>query len=163
VANATTLINHQLTINVKKGNSANPIVTHNGVEVLQCLCGHNIWLIEHCTPKLNNCCLMLQKDTEHYYKSKIIFKQIDHGILARYYVGYWSTAKVISIELYKFWSPHDDFMRCVGRTNKKYALDRLALITLWLVQEGTNFTRIEMLALEEVRFFVFEEAKMSPR
>ncbi len=48
VANATTPINQQLIIDVGKASGANLIVTHNGVEVLQCLCGDNIWLIEHC-------------------------------------------------------------------------------------------------------------------
>jgi hypothetical protein len=43
-------------------------------------------------------------------------------------------------------------MRYVGRTSKKYALDRLTLPSLWLMQKGTNLTQIEVLDLEEARF-----------
>jgi hypothetical protein len=46
---------------------------------------------------------MLQKDIKHYCKAKIISKQIDHGIFALCYVGYWFTTKGLSIELHKFW------------------------------------------------------------
>jgi hypothetical protein len=28
-----------------------PIVTHNGVEVLECLCGIGLWQIKRCPPK----------------------------------------------------------------------------------------------------------------
>jgi hypothetical protein len=45
----------------------------------------------------------------------------------------------------------------VGRTNKKYALDRPTLLTLWHVQEGTNFIQIEMLTLKEVGFLFLEK------
>jgi hypothetical protein len=43
-------------------------------------------------------------------------------------------------------------MRCVGGTSRKYAFDRPTLPSLWLVQEGTNLTQIEVLTLEEVGF-----------
>jgi len=45
-------------------------------------------------------------------------------------------------------------MCCVGGTNKKYALDRLALPSLWHVQAGINFIQIEVVALEEVGFLL---------
>jgi hypothetical protein len=48
-------------------------------------------------------------------------------------------------------------MRCVGGTSKKYALDRPTLPSLWLVQEGTNLTQIEVVALEEVSFLLLEK------
>jgi hypothetical protein len=47
----------------------------------------------------------------------------------------------------------------VGRTSKKYALDKLALPSLWHVQARTNFTQIEVVALEEAGFLLSEKPK----
>jgi hypothetical protein len=44
----------------------------------------------------------------------------------------------------------------------KYALNRLALLSLQLVQAMTNLTQIEVVALGEASFFTFGEAKMFP-
>jgi hypothetical protein len=41
----------------------------------------------------------------------------------------------------------------------KYALDRPTLLSLWLVQEGTNFTQIEVVALKEVGFLLSEKPR----
>jgi hypothetical protein len=77
---------------------------------------------------------MLQKNIKHSCKAKIISKQINRGILTLCYVGYWAVAKGVSIEQHKFWFCHDDLMCCVGGTNKKlYALNKLALPSLWHV------------------------------
>ncbi len=112
-------INQQSTVDVVEGNDINHVVTHNGVEVFECFYGDDIWQIEHCPPKSNNCCSMLQKDIKHYSKAKIISKQIDHDIPTPCYVGYWFATKVISIELHEFWFFHDDLMCCVGKISKK--------------------------------------------
>jgi hypothetical protein len=46
------------------------ILIHNGEEVLECLCGDNVWHIEQCNPKFNAQCSTLKKDTKHYCKAK---------------------------------------------------------------------------------------------
>jgi len=43
VANAMIIINQQLVVDVGEGSGTNLVVTHNGVEVLECLCGDDIW------------------------------------------------------------------------------------------------------------------------
>jgi hypothetical protein len=63
------------------------------------------------------------------------------------YVGDWFTTKGASIDLHKFWFCHDDLNCCVGGTNRKYALDRPTLLSLWHVQARTYFTQIEVVAL----------------
>jgi len=88
MANVTALIIQLSVVDVAETSSHVFVITHNGAEVLECLCGDNIWQIECYPPKLNTRCLVLQKDTEHYCKAKIISKQIDHGILVMCYVGY---------------------------------------------------------------------------
>jgi hypothetical protein len=50
-------------------------------------------------------------------------------------------------------------MHCVGRTSRKYALDRPALLSLWLVLEGTNLIQIEVVALEEYGFLFLEKLR----
>jgi hypothetical protein len=59
----------------------------------------------------------------------------------------------------KFWFFHDDLLRCVGTISRKYALDRPVLPSLWHVQARTNVTQIEVMALEEASFLLFENPK----
>jgi hypothetical protein len=51
------------------------MLIHNSEDVLECFCGDDVWCIEGCPPKLNVQCSVLQKDTNHYYKAKIISKR----------------------------------------------------------------------------------------
>jgi hypothetical protein len=85
VANASILINQSLAMDV--GETSSHVFVVHCVEVVGCLCGESIWQIECCPSKFNIQCSALQKDTKHYYKIKIISKQIDCGILAPCYVG----------------------------------------------------------------------------
>ncbi len=64
------------------------------------------------------------------------------------------TAQGVSIELHKFWFCHDDLMHCVGRTSRKYALNRPTLPSLWPVQKRIDLTQIEVVALEESSFLL---------
>jgi hypothetical protein len=75
-------------MDVRETNHPILVITHNGVEVFECLFGDVTWRIEHCPSKLNTLCSTLQKDIKHYCKAKIISKQTDHGIPAPCYVGY---------------------------------------------------------------------------
>jgi len=40
---ATTPINQSLVMGVGETSGFDPIITHNGVEVFECLCGDDIW------------------------------------------------------------------------------------------------------------------------
>jgi hypothetical protein len=48
VANATIAINELLVVDMGETTGPDPIITHNGVEVLECLCGDDIWQIKCC-------------------------------------------------------------------------------------------------------------------
>jgi hypothetical protein len=48
VANATIAINQLLVVDMGETTCPDPIITQNGVEVLECLCGDDIWQIECC-------------------------------------------------------------------------------------------------------------------
>jgi hypothetical protein len=58
--------------------------------------------------------LASQKDTKHYCKAIIILRGTKWGILALCYVGNWSVARGVTIELHKLWFCHDDQSCCVG-------------------------------------------------
>jgi hypothetical protein len=47
----------------------------------------------------------------------------------------------------------------VGKISKKYALNMLALLSLWHVQAGTNLIQIELVALKEVGFLLSKKPK----
>jgi hypothetical protein len=47
----------------------------------------------------------------------------------------------------------------VGGINKKYVLNKLALLSLWHVQVGIDFTQIEVVALEEANFLLLEKQR----
>jgi hypothetical protein len=63
-------------------------------------------------------------------------------------------AKGASIEPNKFCFCHDDLNKCVGRTSKKYALDKPTLPSLWPMQARTNFT-----TLQEAGFLLSKKPK----
>ncbi len=75
-------------MDVGETNGLDLVITHNGVEIIEYLCGDGIWWIERCPPKSSSDYLMLQKNIKYYCKAIIISKQIDCGILAPCYVGY---------------------------------------------------------------------------
>ncbi len=41
---------------------------------------------------------------------------------------------------------------CVGGTTQKYAVARPLVLTIWLIQEGTNLIQKKVITLEEVGF-----------
>jgi hypothetical protein len=45
----------------------------------------------------------------------------------------------------------------VRGTSRKYALDMLVLLSLWLVKAGIDFTQIEAMALKEANFLFLEK------
>ncbi len=152
-------INQSSIVDVGETNGPDPIITHNGAEVFECLYGDDIWRIESYPMKLNSLCSMLQKDNKHYYKVRIISKETNHGIHALCYVGHWFAAKGVLNELHKFWFCHDDLLCCVGGTSRKYAFNRPTLPSLWPMQLGKNLTQIEVVALEEVGSLLLEKPR----
>jgi hypothetical protein len=92
--------------------------------------------------------------SQHHFKTNI-----SCDIPTPFCVGYWFAAKGVSIELHKFWFCHDDLLRCVGRTSRKYAFNRPILPSSWLVQARRNLTQIEVVALEEVNFLLSKKPK----
>jgi len=45
----------------------------------------------------------------------------------------------------------------VRGTSRKYALDMLVLLSLWLVKAGIDFTQIEAMTLKEANFLFLEK------
>ena len=53
---------------------------------------------------------------------------------------------------YEFWYCYEDIKRCVNGKKKKYMLDWHVVPNTWPVKIGTNISRQEVLALEDVGF-----------
>ncbi len=85
MANARVTIIKLLVVDVAEISSHVLVIAHNG-QVFE-LWGQHLtnWMLP---PKSNIHCLVLQKDIEHYCKTKIISKQINRGIIVLCYVGY---------------------------------------------------------------------------
>jgi hypothetical protein len=52
---------------------------------------------------------------------------------------------------------------CVGNIERKYAIRRLIVLSLWHVQKQTDLTQDEVTTLEEVGFFLSKKPKCHPK
>ena len=75
-----------------------------------------------------------------------------HGTPAPTYKGLMKEFLSPNNVEYEFWLCHDDIKRCVNDNKKKYMLDWPIVSNTWLVKIGTNLSREQVLALENVRF-----------
>ena len=75
-----------------------------------------------------------------------------YGILAPIYKGFMKEFRSLNNVEYEFLFCPDDIKRCVSGSKKKYVLDWPIIPNTWLVNIGTNLSRKEILALEDVEF-----------
>ena len=64
---------------------------------------------------------------------------------------------------YEFWFCPDDIKHCVRDSKKKYVLDWPIVPNTLHVKIGTNISRQEVLALEDVGFQLQQREVLSPR
>jgi hypothetical protein len=107
-------------------------------------------------------CLVLQKDTNHYCKAKIISKRTNCGIHPPCYVGNWNVVKCATIELHKFWFHHDDQNCYFKGVKRKYAINMSIVPTIWVVQKGINLIQDEVTTFEKTDFLdPFQKVEVS--
>jgi hypothetical protein len=63
---------------------------------------------------------------------------------------------------YEFWFYPDDIKGCVSGSKKKYVLDWPIVPNTWSVKIGTNLSREEVLALEDVGFLITAKGVIVP-
>jgi hypothetical protein len=92
----------------------------------------------------------------------IIAKRTVYGIPSPYYDGLWSNLKRSIPIHHKFWFCVNDLTHYVGRTRRKYHVNRPLLPSTWPMQVGTDLTQFEVIALKEARFVLCEVRKCAP-
>jgi hypothetical protein len=115
-----------------------------------------VWKIERCPPSSNTHCFTIQKDLMKHCNAQIITIR---GIPNPCYNGLWFDLKGFALICHKFWFCANDLTHYVGRTGKKYYVNRPLVPSTWLVQIGTNLIQFEVIALEEARFILCEACK----
>jgi hypothetical protein len=73
VVNAIVPINQSLVVDKGEISSPDPVITHNGAKILECLCGDDIWRIECYPLKSSSHWSTLQKKIKHFYKQIMVF------------------------------------------------------------------------------------------
>ncbi len=86
-----------------------------------------------------------------------------HGIPSPCYDGLWYDLKGSAPIRHKFWFCADDLTHCVGRTIRKYYVDRPLVPSTWLVQVRTDLIQFAVTALEEAWFVLCEAHKCAPQ
>ncbi len=95
-----------------------------------------------CTPKNHG--IQMQSKDQHLQ----ISKWNSYSMLFKF-LG-WISHRIIWA--HKHWFCPDDLSCYVGGTTQKFAVSRLAVPTIWPIQEGTNLTQKGATTLKEVGF-----------
>jgi hypothetical protein len=82
----------------------------------------------------------------------IIRKSISISVPAPIYCGLSFQFLGIPLKLHKFWFCANYMNHGMGGMNHRYAMDKIVIPLIWLVQEGTNLSHNEVKALEETCF-----------
>ena len=91
-------------------------------------------------------------DTTSHYMDYVQCRSQDWETLAPTYKGLMKEFRSPNNVECEFWFCPDDVKRCVSGSLKKYVLDWPIVPNMWPVKIGTNLSREEVLALENVRF-----------
>jgi hypothetical protein len=85
----------------------------------------------------------LQKSTKHSCVVRLIANLTSIGVLTPTYSRLSSQFLNAPLKLHKFLFCANDMNHCVGGTKCKYALDRLAISKIWLIQVKTISPKIK--------------------
>jgi hypothetical protein len=85
-------------------------------------------------------------------KANINFYKSISGIRVPCYLGFWVQYHNKSLEHHKHWFCPHDLSHCISGTTQKFAIVRLAIPTIWPIQESTSLTQKEVTTLKEAWF-----------
>jgi hypothetical protein len=118
--------------------------------VLETNCLASKWHIARLPPNSVKQCWALHAITWTMYNAKVRTRK--HDTLSPTYKGLRNEFRFPNNVEYEFWFCPDDIKRCVSGSKKKYVLDWPIVPNTWPVKIGTNLSRKEVLALEDVGF-----------
>jgi hypothetical protein len=139
------------------------VLIFQGLKVQNHVCRDGVWIIERCPPSLNTHYFAIQRDLMKHCDIKIVAKKTVHDIFGPCYNGFWFDLKGSAPIRHKFWFCADDLTHYIGRTRRKYCVNRPLVLSTWPVQVRTDLTQFEMTTLEEVKKILCEEHKCVPR
>jgi hypothetical protein len=90
-----------------------------------------VWKIERCRPSSNIRCFTIQRNLMKHYNAIIITKIAICGIPSPCYNGLWFNLKRFTPICHKFWFCANVLTHCVGRTGRKYHVDRPFVPSMW--------------------------------
>jgi hypothetical protein len=140
--------------------SAEHGVAHT-TSVLETDCSSFHWHIARLPTNFAKRCWAMQANTGTLYNAKIGTGK--HGTPTLMYKGLKKKYRSTNNVEYKFWFCLDDIKRCVSGNKKKYVLDWPVVPIIWPVKIGTNLSRQEVLALEDVGFQLQQREALSFR
>ncbi len=121
-----------------------PLVFQNGLELKDNICVNCQWHTERCPPNFVLQCFTLQKTIRFKCKARInLYKSVSETPAPRY-SSLWVEYCSGTLEHYKHWFCPNDLTCCVGGTTRKFAIVRLAILTIWPIQEDINLTQKEV-------------------
>ncbi len=120
---------------------------------------NGVWRTKRCPPSSNSRCFTIQKDFMKHCNAQIITRRTIRGIPNPCYNGLSFDLKGFAPIYHKFWFCANDLTHYLGRTRKKYCVNRPLVPSTWLVQIDTNLTQFEVIALEEAIFILCEACK----
>jgi hypothetical protein len=139
------------------------VLTFQGLKVQERMCRDGVWRIERCPPSSNTHCSAIQIVSMKHCNTKIIARKIVHGIHIPCYDGLWSYLKGFAPIHHKFWFCAYDLTCYVGRTGRKYCVDRPFVPSTWPMRVRTDLTQFEVTTLKEVGFVLCEVWKCALR
>ncbi len=94
--------------------------------------------------------------------TRIITKPISIGVPTHIYIGLSFGFLGIPLKFHKFWLCADDINHGVGGMNHRYAMDKVVIPLIWLVQKRTSFSHNEVKALEGTCFVFNKQQPILP-
>jgi hypothetical protein len=98
--------------------------------------GDGVWKIERCSPSSNTCCSTIQRNLMKHCNAVIITKITNCGIPSPCYNGLWFNLKRSTPICHKFWFCANVLTHCVGRTRRKYHVNKPFVPSTWPMQGG---------------------------
>ncbi len=101
------------------------VLTFQGLKVQECVCGDGVYVENWKVPTIVKYSLFyIQKDSMKHCETQIITRRTTCGIPSPCYDGLQSTLKGLALICHKFWFCANDLTHCVGRTRRKYCVNR---------------------------------------
>jgi hypothetical protein len=124
-------------------------------------CNKYQWHIARLPKTSKKTCFAQQAVTKNKCIAKII--QDNKSTTTPTYTGMMFNSQKKKEELMEFFFYNDDIERCVKGSKRKWVKSKPDVPDIWPVKLGTNFTKKEILALENASFHLPQRVVISPR